>query len=91
MKNKPLPVKYVNLLTRNGIDVSSFIYKVSPESKMEIIRSHEHSIIINRKDDTTITISSTELTNVLESKSFDFINKDYLKEIVKQIKNNFVG
>ena len=91
MKNKPLPVKYVNLLTRNGIDVSSFIYRVSPEGKLEIIRSHEHSIIINRKDDNTITISSTELTDVLESKSFDFINKDYLKEIVKQIKNNFVG
>jgi hypothetical protein len=91
MKNLPLPVKYVNLLTRNGIDVSSFIYRVSPEGKLEIIRSGDNTIIISKKSDDTIIISSTEGSDVLESKSFDFINKDYLKEIVKQIKNNFVG
>ena len=87
----PLPVKYVNLLTRNGIDVSSFIYRVSPEGKLEIIRSGDNTIIINRKGDNKILIASTEGSDVLESKLFDFINKDYLKEIVKQIKNNFVG
>jgi hypothetical protein len=91
MKNMPLPVKYVNLLTRNGIDVSSFIYRVSPEGKLEIIRSGDNTIIISRKGDNKILIASTEGSDVLESKLFDFINKDYLKEIVKQIKNNFVG
>ena len=89
MKNLPLPVKYVNLLTRNGIDVSSFIYRVSPEGKLEIIRSGDNTIIISRKGDNTITISSTEGSDVLQSKSFEYINKDYLKEIVKQIRNNF--
>ena len=91
MKNMPLPVKYVNLLTRNGIDVSPFIYRVSPEGKLEIIRNGDNTILISRKADNKILIASTEGSDVLESKLFDFINKDYLKEIVKQIKNNFVG
>jgi hypothetical protein len=89
MKTKQLPIKYQNLLTRNGVDTSKLVYRVMGDKLLtEGIHNKDYVVIINRKNEKEISISvfSFLLKVVLSNETFDYTDKTYLKEIVKKVK-----
>ncbi len=58
MKTKQLPIKYQNLLTRNGVDTSKLVYRVMGDKLLtEGIHNKDYVVIINRKNEKEISIS----------------------------------
>lgn len=89
MKTKPLPMKYENLLTRNGVDTSKLVYRVMGSKLLtEGIHNNNYVVIINRKNEKEISVSvfCMNLKIVLSNDTFNFTDKKYLQEIVKKVK-----
>ena len=90
MKTKELPIKYKNLLTRNGVDTDKLTYRCVMTDNLlsEGIHNKDFTVIINRetKEQISITVYSFLFKTIFFNEVFDFTDKKYLDEIAIQSK-----
>ena len=85
MKTKELPIKYKNLLSRQGIDTDKLTYRCVTSDNLlsEGIHNEDFAVIINRetKEQISITVFSFLFKTIFFNEVFDFTDKRYLNEI----------